>query len=151
MPPWALYQARIASTAGVFSISGAQGNIRLGRFNDNGQCPDGNVCPGNFAAPVAVNYDAIFFDNCEGGDTCVTIDFNWTQGGFGGQAAFYLNNYDPLTDICLNHLADNGSTTVLQNFGAVIPAGQTLVVVVAEIFAPGVGGTYEFTLTGDLP
>ena len=140
-----------ASTPGVVSISGAQGSTRLGRFNDTGFCPDGNTCPGNFAAPTTVNYDAIFFDNCEGGDTCVEINFQWLSGGFRGQAAFYLNNYDPLTDICMNHLADNGNTAANQMFGGTVPAGETLVVVVADIFAPGIGGMYEFTLTGDLP
>jgi hypothetical protein len=75
------------------------------------------------------------------------------QTGCNLEAIAYLNAFDP-SSICTNYLGDpglsSGSPPSPTTFSAVVPAGQTLIVVVHTTNLGGTGCSYTLTVVGDL-
>lgn len=139
------------------SFTGAQtsGN-QLGRLNRNGvasTCAVPKACL-IFTATGNRAFDTYSIPNESGADACVAINLNvTTQTGANYQSNAYLNTYDP-NNICTGYLGDpglsSGAPPTPTNFSVVVPAGQTLIVVVHTTNPGETGGNYTLTLLGDL-
>lgn len=100
-------------------------------------------------------FDAYEVANDSSTDACVEINLNVTdQIGCNLQSDAYLNTYDP-NNICTGYLGDAGFSSgsnppTPMNFTVVVPAGQTLIVVVHTSNFGETGCAYTLTITGNL-
>ncbi|HKP85152.1 MAG TPA: hypothetical protein VJZ26_03590 [Blastocatellia bacterium] len=131
--------------------------IQNGRLNRNGiasSCAAPKTCL-LFTAVGARAADVYQIPNESGEDACVSVTLNVTdQSGCNLQSNAYLNSYNP-NSICAGYLADPGLSSGIPptptNFSFVVPAGQTLVLVVHAVDPDtGVGCHYTMTVTGNL-
>jgi hypothetical protein len=138
-----------------FEGTQASGN-QLGRLNRNGiasSCAAPKTCL-IFTAADNRAFDSYSIPNLSGEDACVSINLDvTTQTGANYQSNAYLNTYDP-NNICTGYLGDPGLSSGVPptptNFSVVVPAGQTLIVVVHTTNPGETGGNYTLTLVGDL-
>jgi hypothetical protein len=135
------------------STSGVQAPARLFRDGSPSTCAAGNPCPGPFGSG-SFNYDAYTFSNDSSEDRCVTVLFDPNLGGtpcsVNVHAIAYLGTYDP-TNLCLNYVADVGSSDTLP-FSFTVPAGMSFVVAIVANNPGGVGlgCNYGFTVRGNI-
>ena len=130
--------------------------LQTGRLNRNGvasTCAAPKACqifdPANSRA-----FDAYFIPNQSGQDACVSVNlFEDAAQACNIQSNAYLNTYNPAS-ICTGYLADPGLSTgvppTATNFSFVVPAGQTLIVVVHTTNPGESGCPYTLTILGDL-
>ena len=138
------------------NFTGTQSSgLQTGRLNRNGiasSCAAPKTCL-IFDATGSRAYDAYQFPNQSGADACVTIDLTVLQAGGNYQSNAYLNTYDP-SSICTGYLGDPGLSSGVPptptTFSVVVPAGQTLIVVVHTTNPGETGGQYTLTVSGDL-
>jgi hypothetical protein len=129
---------------------------QLGRLNRNGissTCAAPKTCL-LFTPTGDRAYDAYTIPNQSGVDTCVSVNLSAPADTICNiQSNVYLNTFDP-SNICTGYLADPGLSTgvppVATNFSFVIPAGQTLIVVVHTTNPGEIGCPYTLTVLGDL-
>ena len=133
----------------------ASGNV-VGRLNRNGiasSCAAPKTClifdPANNRA-----YDSYSIPNQSGSDACVSVNLTETAGQTCNlQSNAYLGTFVP-SSICTNYQADPGLSTGVPptptNFSTIVPAGQTLVVVVMTTNPGETGCTYTVTVQGNL-
>jgi hypothetical protein len=128
----------------------------LGRLNRNGissTCAAPKTCL-IFTAAGLRAFDAYSIPNESGEDVCVSVNLaeaaNLTCNL---QSNAYLGSFDP-NSICTNYLADPGLSTGVPptptNMSFVVPAGQTLTVVVMTTNPGETGCPYTVTITGNL-
>jgi len=134
---------------GVIDASDPTQTDRLFRSGIPGACDALRTCPGPFGDGQQHHYDFYTFNNTFGATQCVNIDINTacrdTNFIF---ATAYLGSFDP-TNICTNYLADEGdSPNPTQPFSFDLPAGQTVVLVVAEVTAEAGCSGYTITVDG---
>ena len=100
-------------------------------------------------------FDAYEIANDSSADACVQVNLNVIdQLNCNLQSNAYLNTYDP-NNICTAYLGDAGFSSGSNppnptNFSVVVPAGQTLIVVVHTNNFGETGCAYTLTVTGDL-
>jgi hypothetical protein len=136
------------------STSGQQTPARLFRDGIASTCDAPKTCPGPFGSG-SFTFDAYTFTNESSEDQCVTVLYNPnvdTKGNcnVNAHAIAYLNSFSP-TNLCLNYLADVGSSDELP-FSFTVPAGANFVVVIAANNPGGVanGCEYQFTVRGNI-
>jgi len=118
-----------------------------------------SVCgtPGVQTVPIAAtrNYDAYSFQNTSGSAICLAISLRLPAPGAAASNYFvaaHLGSFDP-NNLTTNWAGDSGVSTGLLTdpvgFGVNVPAGQTLIVVVAD-GAPAAtpNNPYELTVIG---
>lgn len=139
----------------AFGGTQAHGN-QLGRLNRNGiasTCTTPKTC--QIFDPTGLRaFDSYAIPNESGQDACVSVTLNvLTQTGCNLQSNAYLNSYNP-NSICTNYLADpglsSGTPPTPTNFSFVVPAGQTLILVVHTVNPGETGCNYTVTVTGNL-
>src|SRR5207302_9224131 len=123
--------------------------LEQGRLTRRGipqTCPATTSCA--IFEAVQHHYDSYTFTNTTGASQCVDIDTNTACTGTNFIfTAAYLGSFDP-TNICNNWIGDAGSSpNPDQAFQVEVPDGQTLVVVVNEVFC-AVCLAYTVTITG---
>ena len=99
-------------------------------------------------------YDAYSIPNDSGSDACVSITLHEDAEEICNiQSNAYLNTFDP-SNICTGYVGDPGLSTGVPptdtNFSVVVPAGQTLIVVVHTTNPGESGCPYTLTIIGDL-
>src|SRR5207245_101084 len=121
-------------------------NGRLTRSGIPQTCPATTSCA--IFEAVQHHYDSYTFTNTTGATQCVDIDTNTACTGTNFIfTAAYLGSFDP-TNICNNWIGDAGSSpNPDQAFQVEVPDGQTLVVVVNEVFGADCPA-YTVTITG---
>jgi hypothetical protein len=132
------------------SVSGQQTPARLFRDGIASTCAAPKACPGPFGAG-SFTFDAYTFTNESSDTQCVTVQYRPNVGcGVNAHAIVYLNSFSP-TNLCLNYLADVGSSDDL-DFSFEVPAGANFVVVIAANNPGGVGNgcAYQFTVVGNI-
>jgi hypothetical protein len=134
---------------GVIDASDPTQTDRLFRTGTPGTCDALKTCPGPFGDGQQHHYDSYSFSNTFGATQCVNVDINTACTGthliF---ATAYLGSFDP-TDICTHYLADEGdSPNPTQPFSFDLPAGQTVVLVVAEVTVDAGCSGYTMTVNG---
>ena len=134
---------------GVIDASDPTQTDRLFRSGIPGACDALETCPGPFGDGQQHHYDSYSFSNTFGATQCVNVDINTACAGTNLIfATAYLGSFDP-TDICANYLADEGdSPNPTQPFSFDLPAGQTVVLVVAEVTADAGCSGYTMTVNG---
>jgi len=134
---------------GVIDASDPTQTDRLFRSGIPGTCDALETCPGPFGDGQQHHYDSYTFNNTFGATQCVNVDINTPCAGTNLIfATVYLGSFDP-TDICANYLADEGdSPNPTQPFSFDLPAGQTVVLVVAEVTADAGCSGYTMTVNG---
>jgi len=134
---------------GVIDASDPTQTDRLFRTGTPGTCNAHKMCPGPFGDGQQHHYDFYSFSNTFGETECINVDINTACAGTNLIfATAYLGNFDP-TDICTNYLADEGdSPNPTQPFSFDLPAGQTVVLVVAEIIVDAGCSGYTMTVNG---
>jgi hypothetical protein len=135
------------------AVSGQQTPARLFRDGIASTCAAPKVCPGPFSSG-SFTFDAYTFTNESGEDQCVQVNYdpNSPVGNcnVNAHAIAYLNSFSP-TNLCLNYLADVGSSDALP-FSFTVPAGADFVIVIAAN-SPGAasnGCAYKFTVVGNI-
>ncbi|MBI1840884.1 MAG: autotransporter-associated beta strand repeat-containing protein [Verrucomicrobia bacterium] len=91
---------------GMLGVGSLTQTKRLIRDGTNSVCGVNKSCPGATGASGDRFYDAYTFENGES-NACVTVSLEGECNVF---SAAYTNSYDP-SDLCLNYLADAGSST----------------------------------------
>jgi hypothetical protein len=142
------------------STSGMQTPARIFRDGTPSTCDAPKSCPGTFGSG-SFAFDAYTFSNDSGEDQCVTVLFDPDLGAGGNErggtacaanvhAIAYLGAYDP-TNLCLNYLADVGSSST-QPFSFTVPAGMDFVIAIVANNPGGVGlgCSYRFTVRGNI-
>ncbi|MEK7832685.1 MAG: hypothetical protein AAB401_16450, partial [Acidobacteriota bacterium] len=132
------------------STSGQQTPARLFRDGVPSTCAAPKTCPGPFGAGSFTS-DAYTFANSSSQPQCVTVNFEPNVGcNVNVHAIAYLTSYDR-GNLCLNYLADSGSSDDLP-FSFTVPAGANFVVVIAANNPGGVGNgcAYKFTVVGNI-
>jgi hypothetical protein len=135
------------------STAGQQTPARLFRDGVPSTCAVPKVCPGPFGSG-SFTYDAYTFANESGESQCITINYDPNTGanpvGVNAHAIAYLNSFSG-TNLCGNYLGDVGSSDTLP-FSVTVPAGSSLVIVIAANNPGGVGNgqSYKFSLVGNL-
>jgi N-acetylneuraminic acid mutarotase len=134
---------------GAIDVSDPTQTDRLFRSGNPGACDTLNICPGPFGDGQQHHYDSYTFSNMLGVTQCVTVDIDTACTGTNAIfATAYLGSFDP-ADICANYLADEGdSPNPTQPFSFDLPAGQTVVLVVAEVNANAGCSGYSMTVNG---
>jgi len=134
---------------GVIDASDPTQTDRLFRTGIPGTCDALKTCPGPFGDGQQHHYDFYSFSNTFGETECINVDINTACAGTNLIfATAYLGNFDP-TDICTNYIADEGdSPNPTQPFSFDLPAGQTVVLVVAEATADAGCSGYTMTVNG---
>jgi hypothetical protein len=134
---------------GVIDASDPTQMDRLFRTGTPGTCNALKTCPGPFGDGQQHHYDSYSFSNTFGATQCVNVDINTACAGTNLIfTTAYLGSFDP-TDICTNYLADEGdSPNPTQPFSFDLPAGQTVVLVVAEVTADAGCSGYTMTVNG---
>jgi hypothetical protein len=139
--------------SGSLTTSDAQQNLRI--FRDGVQSSCGNpkaACPGTTGTGTRA-YDAYNVTNDGGVTACVRVNVSGpcSAGGGSGLNIFsttYLGSFNP-ANICQNYLADEGAS-----FGGTgtyffnLPAGQTAVIVVAEVTQNQGCSAYSLNVSG---
>jgi len=143
--------------AGDPEFTGTQvsGNV-LGRLNRNGissTCGAPKTCL-IFDPTGARAFDAYSIPNESGEDQCVSVNLSEdAKQTCNIQSNAYLGTFNP-NSICTNYLADPGLSTgvppTATNMSFVVPAGQTLTVVVMTTNPGESGCPYTLTILGDL-
>jgi len=134
------------------TLSGALGSNSLqqaARLNRDGivsVCGVAKTCPGPLGSGTR-SYDAYTFRNGPS-NACITVALT---GQFTDLfSAAYTNGFNP-TNLCLNYLADQGTSTTAsptpKTYSFNASSNATFVVVVAEVTA-GDGGAYVLNVTG---
>src|SRR5207245_7355927 len=120
---------------------------RLFRSGFPQTCPATTTCA-IFGDATPHHYDSYTFTNTTGSTQCVHIDTNTACTGTNFIfTAAYLGSFDP-ANICNNWIGDSGSSpNPDQAFQVDVPDGQTLVVVVNEVFGADCPA-YTVTITG---
>ena len=138
-----------------FTGTQTSGNV-VGRLNRNGissTCAAPKTClifdPANNRA-----FDAYSIPNDSGEDVCVSVNLSEPANGTCNlQSNAYLGVFNPAS-ICTNYLADPGLSTGVPptptNMSFVVPAGQTLTVVVMTTNPGETGCAYTVTILGNL-
>jgi hypothetical protein len=138
-----------------FTGTQTSGNV-VGRLNRNGissTCAAPKTClifdPANNRA-----FDAYSIPNDSGEDACVTVNLSEPANETCNlQSNAYLGVFNP-GSICTNYLADPGLSTgvppTATNMSFIVPAGQTLTVVVMTTNPGETGCAYTLTILGDL-
>lgn len=111
-------------------------------------CGTAKTCPGSSGPNVP--YVAFPFTNDTGADVCLTVDGSSScTGNSRSTLVAYLGSFDP-SNICTNYLADSGDqigSGTPVSFSAVVPAGQTFVIVAAAAKPGNDCGSFCFTLS----
>ena len=138
-----------------FTGTQTSGNV-VGRLNRNGissTCAAPKTClifdPANNRA-----FDAYSIPNDSGEDACVSVNLTEPANATCNlQSNAYLGVFNPAS-ICTNYLADPGLSTgvppTATNMSFIVPAGQTLTVVVMTTNPGETGCAYTLTILGDL-
>jgi hypothetical protein len=143
--------------SGSQDFTGVQSSgLQTGRLNRNGiasSCAAPKSCL-IFDATGQRAYDAYQIHNDSGEDSCVTIQLSEASNQTCNlQSNAYLNTYNPAS-ICTGYLGDPGLSTgvppTATNFSVVVPANQTLIVVVHTTNPGESGCPYTLTILGDL-
>ncbi|MEW6127035.1 MAG: hypothetical protein AB1757_08350 [Acidobacteriota bacterium] len=129
---------------------------QLGRLNRNGvssTCAAPKPCLIFDAAGLRA-FDAYSIPNDSGEDACVSVMLSEPAAETCNlQSNAYLNSYDP-NNICTNYLADPGLSTGVPptptTMSFIVPAGQTLIVVVHTTNPGESGCPYTLTVGGTL-
>jgi len=138
-----------------FTGTQASGNV-LGRLNRNGigsSCAAPKTC--NIFDPTGLRaFDAYSIPNESGEDQCVSVNLSEDSAQTCNlQSNAYLGTFDPNV-ICTHYLADPGLSTgvppTATNMSFVVPAGQTLTVVVMTTNPGESGCPYTVTVLGNL-
>ena len=130
--------------------SGQQTPARLFRDGVPSTCAIPKACPGPFGSG-SFTFDAYTFTNESAETQCVTVQFRPNVGcNVNVHAITYLNSYSP-TNLCMNYLADVGSSDDL-DYSFEVPAGANFVVVIGANNPGGVGDdcAYQFTVVGNI-
>ncbi len=130
--------------------------LQTGRLNRNGiasSCATPKTC-NIFDSANNRAFDAYTIPNFSGQDVCVSTRLVVAaDANVNMQHNAYLNTYDP-ANICTNYLADPGLSSGIPPSEAtmafVVPAGQTLIMVVHTTDPGATGGNYTLTVTGNL-
>ena len=130
--------------------------LQTGRLNRNGiasSCATPKACAPFDATPGRA-YDSYTIPNQSGAPQCVTINLSENAADTNNlQSNAYLNSYDP-NNICTNFLGDPGLSTGVPpaptSFSVVVPAGQSLVVVVHTTNPGEIAGRYTLQILGNL-
>jgi hypothetical protein len=130
--------------------------LQTGRLNRNGiasSCAAPKTCLPFDSTPGRA-FDAYSIPNDSGEDQCVTINLSEPADELCNvQSNAYLNTYDP-TNICTGYLGDPGLSTGVPptptSFSVIVPAGQTLIVVVHTTNPGESGCDYTLTVLGNL-
>lgn len=128
----------------------------LGRLNRNGissTCATPKTCL-IFTAVGNRAFDAYSIPNESGEDVCVAVNLSEAANlTCNLQSNAYLGTFDP-NSICTNYLADPGLSTgvppTATNMSFIVPAGQTLTVVVMTTNPGETGCAYTLTIVGNL-
>jgi len=130
--------------------------LQTGRLNRNGvgsSCASPKTCA--IFDPTGLRaYDAYQIPNESGEDACVTIQLTAPANTVCNlQSNAYLNTYNP-GSICTGYLGDPGLSLGVPptptSFSVVVPANQTLIVVVHVVNPGETGCPYTVTVLGDL-
>jgi hypothetical protein len=112
------------------------------------------TCPTSTSCAIRLSgthhYDSYTFENTSGGTQCVTIDTRTPCNGYDSIfTAAYLGSFDPHS-LCTNWIGDSGSIpNPDQAFQVNVDNGQTLVIVVSEVYPFNFGcRSYTVTITG---
>ena len=112
------------------------------------------TCPASTSCRIFLgghrHYDSYTFENTSGETQCVTIDTNTPCNGYDSIfTAAYLGSFDPHS-LCTNWIGDSGhAPNPDQAFQVNVDNGQTLVVVVSEVYPFNFGcRSYTVTVTG---
>ena len=113
-------------------------------------CGTDKTCPGSSGPNVP--YVAFPFTNDTGVDVCLTVSGSSTcTGNSRSTLVAYLGSFDP-SNVCTNYLADSGdqlgSGTAVE-FSAIVPAGQSFVIVAAAAKPGNDCGAFCFTLSAE--
>jgi len=130
--------------------------LQTGRLNRNGiasTCAAPKPCL-IFDPTGQRAFDAYFIPNESGQDACVSVNLTEdAKESCNLQSNAYLGSYNPAS-ICTSYLADPGLSTGVPptptNFSFVVPAGQTLIVVVHTTNPGESGCAYTLSILGDL-
>ncbi|MFL6212701.1 MAG: hypothetical protein ACJ74J_02285 [Blastocatellia bacterium] len=143
--------------SGAPGFTGTQfSGLQTGRLNRNGvasSCAAAKTC--QIFDPTGLRaFDAYQIPNQSGQNACVTISLNAPANtACNMQSNAYLNTYNP-SSICTGYLGDPGLSLGVPptptNFSVVVPANQTLIVVVHTTNPGETGCPYTLTLVGDL-
>ncbi|HYV03798.1 MAG TPA: hypothetical protein VFB82_04395 [Blastocatellia bacterium] len=128
----------------------------VGRLNRNGissTCAAPKTCL-LFDSATGRAFDTYAIPNESGEDACVTVNLDEPDNATCNlQSNAYLGSFVS-SNICTNYLADPGLSTgvppTATNFSFVVPAGQTLVLVVMTTNPGETGCPYTLTVLGDL-
>jgi hypothetical protein len=133
------------------SVSGNQ-NARLNRNGVASTCVAPKICD-QFATGT-FPFDAYSIPSPNPGNSCVTATLTTLDAtGCNLQINGYLGSFDP-GNICTNYLADAGLSSGIPpnptSWSAVVPAGQTLTLVVHNTTTGvGAGCNYRIDMSGD--
>jgi hypothetical protein len=128
----------------------------VGRLNRNGigsSCAAPKTCL-IFDTTPGRAFDTYAIPNDSGEDQCVTVNLSAPANTTCNvQSNAYLTSFDG-NNICTNYLGDPGLSTGVPptptSFSVVVPAGQTLVVVVMTTNPGEIGCPYTVTVLGNL-
>ncbi len=143
--------------SGSVDFEGTQfSGLQTGRLNRNGissTCAAPKACL-IFDPTGARAFDAYAIPNESGDDVCVAVNLSEdSKATCNIQSNAYLNSYNPAS-ICTNYLADPGLSTgvppTATNMSFIVPAGQTLIVVVHTTNPGESGCPYTLTIQGNL-
>ena len=107
-------------------------STQLGRLNRNlisSTCATSKTSPGVFTSVGLRHFKTFYFANTSGTSQCFDVEFN--TSGVNLFFATYLNKFNP-NNIALNYLGDPGNSLPFTKASQVVPAGDTLVIVVHE-------------------
>ncbi|MGA9997243.1 MAG: HYR domain-containing protein [Pyrinomonadaceae bacterium] len=120
---------------------------RLGRNGLSNTCDTPKACPGGLGTGGR-SFDTYSFVNSGPREVCVTTTLS-SAGGINLIGSTYLNSYDPTdTSFCNNYLGDPGGSNTTVSWESIVPAGETLVVVVMEVNAGTASTPYSVTVSG---
>ncbi|HEV7782833.1 MAG TPA: PKD-like domain-containing protein, partial [Chitinophagaceae bacterium] len=137
------------SFVGTLGAGDAIQTGRLNRFAVISNCTAPKACPGTFTTVGNRFYDSYTVSNPSSSPVCAKIGVNTRCGTNIFSVAYTSAGYNP-TNLCLNYLADPGSSPTSSIFyEAVIPGNGSIIVTVQEVNT-GTGCT-GYTLTVNVP
>jgi hypothetical protein len=144
-------QAAPTVVNGSLVVGDATQTARLGRNQIVSACPTAKVCPGPLGTGPR-HYDQYLFPNSSPVATCVDIRIDANCGTGELVSGAYAGAYNPANE-CQNYLGDSGlsglGTTVPNvTYSVILPAGQNLIVNLAECVQDTFCISYVVTVSG---